>query len=139
MRKNETISNIMSSNVEGVQEGQKLSDVRKLMSDKSIHHVPVLNGKKLSGIISFTDMMKLTMITGGAGEQTFDAIIDQQFGIGDVMTSAPISLKESDNVRRASEILSKGEFHSLPVINNSDELIGIVTTTDLIRYLNAQY
>lgn len=55
------------------------------------------------------------------------------------MTSNPVSLKQSDNVRRASEILSKGDFHSLPVINNTDELIGIVTTTDLIRYLNAQY
>lgn len=139
MRKNETISNIMSSNVEGVQEGQKLSDVRKLMSDKSIHHVPVINGKKLTGIVSFTDMMKLTMVTNGASEQTIDAIIDQQFGIRDVMTSNPVSLKESDNVRRAAEILSKGDFHSLPVINNTDELIGIVTTTDLIRYLSAQY
>ena len=139
MRKNETISNIMSSSVEGVQEGQKLSDVRKLMSEKSIHHVPVVNGNKLTGIISFTDMMKLTMVTNGASEQTIDAIIDQQFRIKDVMTSNPISLKQSDNVRQATEILSKGDFHSLPVINNADELIGIVTSTDLIRYLNAQY
>ncbi|MEH6648607.1 MAG: CBS domain-containing protein [Motiliproteus sp.] len=129
----------MSSNVEGVQEGQKLSDVRKLMSEKSIHHVPVVDGKKLTGIVSFTDMMKLTMVTNGASEQTIDAIIDQQFRIKDVMTSNPISLKQSDNVRHASELLSKGDFHSLPVINNTDELIGIVTTTDLIRYLHAQY
>lgn len=73
MRKNETISNIMSSKVEGVQEGQKLSDVRKLMSEKSIHHVPVVSGKKLTGIVSFTDMMKLTMVTNGASEQTVPA------------------------------------------------------------------
>ncbi len=139
MRKNESITHIMSNDVESIQEGQKLSAVRQLMSDKSIHHVPIINSKKLTGIVSFTDMMKLSLVTNGASDNTIDAIIDQQFSIKDVMTSSPTALKESDNIRHAAEILGKGEFHSLPVINNTDELIGIVTSTDLIRYLSDQY
>ncbi|PCJ90384.1 MAG: CBS domain-containing protein [Porticoccaceae bacterium] len=139
MRKNETITHIMSREVESIQEGQKLSEVRQLMAEKSIHHVPIVNGKKLSGIVSFTDMMKLTLVTHGASEQTIDAIIDQQFSIKGVMTESPIALKESDNIRHAAKILSKGDFHSLPVVTESNKLVGIVTSTDLIRYLNDQY
>ena len=45
MRKDDPITNIMSSNVECVQEGQSLSDVRRLMCDLSIHHAPIVNGK----------------------------------------------------------------------------------------------
>jgi CBS domain-containing protein len=139
MRKNESIVHIMSSTVESIQEGQKLSAVRQLMSDKSIHHVPIVNGKKLTGIVSFTDMMKLSLVTNGVSEHTIDAIIDQQLSIKEVMTDNPVVLKETDNVRQAVEILSVGNFHSLPVVNGSGNLIGIVTSTDLIRYLSAQY
>lgn len=139
MRKNENITHIMSATVECIQEGQKLSDVRQLMAEKAIHHVPIAAGKKLTGIISFTDMMKLSLVTNGASEHTIDAIIDQQFTIKEVMTSDPVSLKESDSIRNAAQLLSKGDFHSLPVTNDSNELVGIVTTTDLIRYLKDQY
>lgn len=139
MRKNETIAHIMSNTIESVQEGQKLSDVRRIMTEKNVHHVPIVNGKKLAGIVSFTDMMKLSLVTSGASEHTIDVIIDQQHSIKDVMTDKPITLNESGNIRDAVEILSKGGFHSLPVVNGAGELIGIVTSTDLIRYLADQY
>ena len=139
MRKNENITHIMSADVESVQEGQNLSEVRQLIAEKSIHHIPILSGKKLSGIISFTDMMKLSLVTSGASEHTIDAIIDQQFTIKGVMTSNPTCLNESDSIRSAAQVLAKDDFHSLPVTNSHNELIGIVTSTDLIRYLSDQY
>ena len=139
MRKNEAITHIMSNNVDSIQEGQNLSEVRRLMTEKAIHHIPIVNGKKLAGIISFTDMMKLSLITNGATEHTIDSIIDQQFSIKDVMTENPKVLKDSDSIRNAAELLVEGNFHSLPVVSNEGDLVGIVTSTDLIRYLNDQY
>jgi CBS domain-containing protein len=139
MRKNDPISNIMASSVESVQDGQALSEVRHLMSEQGMHHVPVLNGKKLVGLVSFTDMMKLSLVISGATEHTIDTIIDQQFTIKKVMSTDLVTLNENDNVREAAEKLSAGDFHSLPVVSTSGELIGIVTSTDLIRYLSDQY
>ena len=139
MRKNDPITKILSKNVESIQEGQSLSEVRRLMTDLSIHHVPIVKGNKLVGIVSFTDMMKLSLVTSGATEHTIDAIIDQQFTIKDVMSADPVTLGHTDNIRQAAEILAEGKFHSLPVTDNGGDLIGILTTTDLIRYLNDQY
>jgi CBS domain-containing protein len=139
MRKTESITNIMSESVISVEEGQALSVVRKLMTDHAIHHVPVVNASILVGIISFTDMMKLDLVCNGATEHTINAILDQQFSIKDVMTTDVTSINKKDSIRSAAKFLSEGNFHSLPVVDAHNLLLGIVTSTDLIRYLNSQY
>jgi len=139
MKKNEAISKIMSSEVVTVHQNQKLSDVRHIICESNIHHVPVVDGKTLVGLISYTDLMKLNIVISGADERTIDAIVDQQFTIQDIMVTELIALSETDTIRQASEILAEGTFHSLPVIDKQKQLVGIVTMTDLIKYLNDQY
>ena len=139
MKKNETINNIMSNNIIAVQQGQSLSEVRHKMVDSNINHIPVLSGQKLVGMVSFTDMMKLNVVINGADERTIDAIIDQQFQIKDVMSNKLTTLDAKDTIRHASDILSESNFHAIPVTNGSGELQGIVTSSDLIRYLSNQY
>lgn len=139
MKKNDSVTKIMSSHVAVVQEGQPLSEVRKKMIDLHIHHVPIVNGKKLVGLVSFTDLMKINMVISGADERSIDTIIDQQFTITDIMTSKITKINSAETIRQASELLIKGHFHSLPVVDNDDHIVGIITSTDLIKYLNDQY
>ena len=139
MKKHETISKIMSANVASVQVGQPLSDVRDLMLNANIHHVPIIDGSKLVGLISFTDLMKINFVINGVDERSINAIIDQQFSIREIMSDRLVTIKNTDTIRDGAELLAKGGFHSLPVIDDEGALVGIVTTTDLIRYLNEQY
>ena len=139
MKKNDSISNIMSSNIVAVQEGESLSEVRHKMVGNNIHHIPVLSGKKLVGMVSFTDMMKLNVVISGADDRTIDAIIDQQFQIKDIMSKDLDTLDTKDTIRRAADILAESNFHAIPVTDGSGELQGIVTSSDLIRYLSSQY
>jgi CBS domain-containing membrane protein len=139
MKRNEPVSNIMSSEITAVQEGQPLSEVRHKMINSNIHHVPILSGKNLVGMVSFTDMMKLNVVINGADNHTIDAIIDQQFTISDIMSTELTTLNDRDTIRQAAEVLSENNFHAVPVTDNNSELQGIVTSSDLIRYLNNQY
>jgi CBS domain-containing protein len=139
MRKNDPITNIMSTEIEYIQVGQKLSEVHHLMVNMGIHHVPIVDGKKLVGLISFVDIMKLNLVLQGASEYTIGAIIDQQFTIREVMTTDLVTIGSGDTVREAAEKLSGGDFHSLPFVEAGGDLTGIVTSTDLIRYLSDQY
>ena len=139
MKRNEPVSNIMSSKITAVQEGQPLSEVRHKMINSNIHHVPILSGKNLVGMVSFTDMMKLNVVINGADNHTIDAIIDQQFTISDIMSTELTTLNDRDTIRQAAEVLSENNFHAVPVTNSNSELQGIVTSSDLIRYLNNQY
>ncbi|MFC1589356.1 HPP family protein [Pseudomonadota bacterium] len=139
MKKNELVSNIMSNNIVSVQQGQSLSEVRHKMIDSNIHHIPVLSGQQLVGMVSFTDMMKLNIVISGADDRSIDAIIDQQFKIKDVMSKELSTLDTKDTIRHAADILAESNFHAIPVTNGSGELQGIVTSSDLIRYLSSQY
>ena len=49
-----------------------------------------------------------------------------------------ISVNSNSTIKEVAEVLSKKEFHALPVIDDN-KLVGIVTTTDLINYLIEQF
>lgn len=139
MRHNEPVSHIMSSDLLTVHSAQKVSEVYELLTENRIHHVPVVNGKKLVGLISSTDIMKLSLDAYGTPDSSNTEYIDTQFSIDDVMSDNLVTIKADDSIRSAAEMLSSGTHHSLPVVNGDGELAGIVTTTDLVNYLLAQY
>ena len=140
MRKNEPIRSIMSTDVLTLQLGQALSEARRLMDEHSIHHVPVVDGKRLVGILSATDLVRLSFgAWGGQDERSLDAVLDGQHTLVEAMQRKVVTLDEHSTVRDAATALQGGTFHSVPVVNGERELIGIVTSTDLIRYLVEQY
>lgn len=139
MKRNDPVTKIMSSKVAVVQEGQPLSEVRKIMCDLHVHHVPIVRGTKLVGLVSFTDLMKINMVINGADERSISTIIDQQFKIADIMSNQLTTIKNTETIRQAAELLIDGHFHSLPVVDHVNNIVGIVTSTDLIKYLNDQY
>ena len=139
MRKNEPIKHIMSEAVHSVQKGQPISEVFKILHNHKIHHVPVLDGKRLVGIVSSTDLMQLSLGAQGYDSDQMWPFIDSQYELIDVITADPKTLNESDAVRDAALALSSGSFHSLPITDADRQLVGMVTSTDLIRYLCEQY
>jgi CBS-domain-containing membrane protein len=139
MRKNDPIKHIMSTDTHTVQQGQAISEVAKLLQQHSFHHIPVLDGRKLVGIVTSSDLMKLSVGAQGYDSNQHWSFLDSQYELIDVMTPNPKTLQESDVVRDAAIALSTGTLHSLPVVDSSHELVGIVTSTDLINYLLEQY
>ncbi len=139
MKKKESVSQIASTALITIQIGQKLSEARKLMQVNQIHHVPVVQGKKLMGILSAVDLATLSLTSFGSDERANDAILDNQFSVEEVMSKNMVTIKPTAPIREAAEILAEGHFHSLPIVDKEGDLRGLVTSTDLIRYLLSQY
>jgi len=60
--------------------------------------------------------------------------------IEQLMVAEPRVLRKDASIRDAAEILAKGGFHSLPIVDlDGETLVGMVTTTDLINYLLEQF
>ncbi len=139
MKKKESVSQIASTALIAIQLGQKLSEARKLMQVNQIHHVPVVQGKKLMGILSAVDLATLSLTSFGSDERANDTILDKQFSVEEVMSKNMVTIKPTAPIREAAEILAEGHFHSLPMVDKEGDLQGLVTSTDLIRYLLSQY
>lgn len=139
MKRNESIKTIMTREVVTVQIGERPSKVRAVLQEQRFHHLPVLEGNKLVGIVSTVDFMKASLSAWGADERTLDAVLDSQLRLVDLMRTAPQTVRDTATVRDAAQALSHGDYHSLPVVDADGRLAGIVTSTDLIRYILEQY
>ena len=139
MKKNESIEKVLSRDVVTTHTGEKLSDARKLFAKNGFHHLPVLSGKKLIGLISASDILGISVEGIESDERSMDAYLDHQFSIEEIMKKELRTLTAKSTIADAAELLSDGSFHAVPVVNDEDELVGLVTSTDLIRYLRAQF
>lgn len=132
--KNDPISSIMSRNVVTIELRDTLENAERLMRTNRIRHLPVVHKGKLVGIISLTDLMRLSFSDNfGEVESNVDVAIFEMLRIEHVMMSKPVTISPAQTARDAAEILAQREFHALPVVEGP-RVVGIVTTTDLIRY-----
>jgi CBS domain-containing protein len=140
MKRNEPVSKIMSTNLVTVRHGDPVSKVRELIREHAIHHIPVVSGQKLVGMISNSDVLRVSFgSVFNTDERAVDATLDHTMTIEQLMQKDPISVRENAPIREAAAVLVKGDFHSLPVVSEGNKLVGLVTSTDLIRYLLEQF
>ncbi|MEM7014808.1 MAG: CBS domain-containing protein [Verrucomicrobiota bacterium] len=139
MRKNESVTHVMTENPITVHHGDPISKVREIFQSNNIHHLPVVSGKELKGMISWTDLMRISF--GDAfdqDEKSVDVTLDHTFNIEDVMEKDLRTVSPTDSVRDAAVILSEADCHALPVVSGN-ELVGIVSSKDLIKFLVSLY
>jgi CBS domain-containing protein len=141
MNKKEPVSHIMTKSVHAVQAKESLLSVKDLINKHKIRHVPVLDGKNLIGIISQNDINRLAFSNYFEVEEDVNEAVFEMLTIPQVMTHHPRVVNENDTIKHIAQIFSKEEFHALPVVDAQDasKLVGIVTTTDVIRYMLEQY
>ena len=120
---NEPISMIMTSNLVTVAPNDSLTMVKDIFQKSRIHHLPVVDGKKLVGIVTTGDLVWLN--------KKFDEYAD--IAVKDVMTKKMATLEPDEKIGAAAEVLLEHLFHAIPIVTNGD-LVGIVTTFDILKY-----
>ncbi|MEP5612202.1 MAG: CBS domain-containing protein [Cyclobacteriaceae bacterium] len=139
MKRREKVSQIMTTEVQTVNINNSLQEANNLFKKHHIRHVPVVSGEKLIGILSHTDILRISFgNTFGDEQQGGDEAIFDMLSINQVMKHSPVTVSPEGTLKEAAEILSDKEFHALPVVEN-EKLVGIVTTTDIIKYFLEQY
>ncbi len=134
MSTNDKITKIMTTNVFCVDVDEELIHVSSLMKKHKVRHVPVLAAGKLVGIISQTDILRLSF--GGIFEDSgeSDLGIFETLKLEQVMVAKPSVATTSDTIADVAQLFIDASFHAVPVVNHSQEVVGIVSTTDVIRY-----
>ncbi len=115
-----------------------LRDVRDLFRKEKIRHIPVLEKRKLIGIISKNDINRLSFGALFENQANADEGVLDMLTIDQVMTAHPTVIGPDVSIKEVAEIFATQDFHSLPVVEK-EAIVGIVTSTDVIRYMLAQY
>ncbi len=137
MKKRTPVSKIMTSNPISVNATNDISDVVQIFKERNIHHIPVVSGDQLIGMISKTDIERISFVTG-TDEASANTAVYSMLSIDQVMTKQVETVNADDQIRDAAELLARGKYHALPVLEDGS-LAGIVTSTDVINYLLEQY
>jgi CBS domain-containing protein len=139
MNRNTPISDIMTTDVITLKLSDSLETAEKLFKTNHIRHIPVVHGKRIMGMLSYTDLLRISFADAvDEFEESVDAVVYNMFTIEQVMAKNLIQVSSTTTIKEVAEILSKKEFHALPVVDD-EFLVGIITTTDLINYLLEQF
>jgi len=133
MNKNEPISSIMTTELITLSFSDTLYSAEKRLKVNHIRHIPVIDKDELVGLISLSDLKRISFIDAYSKEGTEDTPVYNMLSIKDMMIKAPVTVAPNDTIYEVSKLITHKEFHSLPVVDNG-KLVGIVTTTDLLNY-----
>lgn len=129
----------MTQNVVTLKKRDSLETAEKLFKKYHIRHIPVVSGNTIVGMLSYTDLLRISFADSVYEEDDYmDSTVYNMFTIEQIMVKKIVSVSPSNSIEEVAEILAKSEFHALPVVDKND-LVGIVTTTDLINYLLKQF
>lgn len=139
MKQRVPISEIMTQELITISPVDDLVTAEELFKKHRIRHIPVVQGDEILGILSYTDLLRISFADAiGPDEEEVETIVYNMFSIEQVMAKNVISVPLNSTIKEVAEFLAKQEFHALPVVDQG-KLVGIVTTTDLIQYLVNQY
>ncbi len=132
------ISEIMSKNIIALNRDDDLETAEILFKRHKIRHIPVVNGEIIIGMLSYSDLLRISFADAVFdNEEEVDTLVYNMFTIDQVMVKNVVTVSPTATVKDVAKILSEKEFHALPVVEEGS-LVGIVTTTDLLKYLLKQ-
>jgi CBS domain-containing protein len=135
MLKATKIEEIMTKNVFYVSIDDTIHRADEIIKNEKVRHVPVLDGKKLVGMITDRTIMeyslkKLYDYEDEFGEEGYDKITDFR----NIMVKNLYVIYPEDSVKKAIEMMAKRKINYLPVVDWKNNLVGILTSTDIFLF-----
>lgn len=131
------LSEIMTTELVTVSPNDNMETVDKIFKENDFHHIPVVDeDKKLMGLISKSDYLimcdSMSIFQNGEGKaqnkRFFHSIL-----VKDVMRKNLAKLKPDNTVMIAAGFFKENLFHAVPIVDEENKLLGIVTTFDLLN------
>lgn len=131
------VKHIMTTDLITADPDEILDSVKHKLISNHIQHIPVVDGRKILGIISKGDIHRMehhfTLFQSEkaleSNRQIFSTILASE-----IMTKTLVKLKDTDPASIAVDLFRENLFHALPVVNAKDQLVGMITPLDLLKY-----
>lgn len=117
MKQKVPVSTIMTKNVVKLNLSDDLTKAEMLFKKHHIRHIPVVYSNKIVGMLSYTDLLRISFADAIDDEDDVDTTVYNMFTVEQVMAKKIVSISPETTIKEAAEILAKKEFHALPVLS----------------------
>lgn len=130
-----SLREIMTKQPVTIKSSESIEKAEEKMKKHHIRHLPIIKNKKLIGILSLTDLQRISFASSfNESNSNEDSLVYEMFTIEQIMTHHPYCIDINEGMKKAMQVLSEKEFHALPIMED-EKLVGIITTTDIIKYI----
>jgi CBS domain-containing protein len=125
----QTVGELMTrSNLVTLTETQNLAAAEELLRLHRIRHLPVVRNGKLVGLVTHRDLLRAAAQRAGADPTK------QPLWASDVMVREVKTVRSDTPTRDAVKLMLDNKYGCLPVVGDNEELVGILTEADMVRF-----
>lgn len=125
----------MSRNVITVDINDSMQAAIKLLKEYNIHSLPVLEKKRLVGIVSDGDIKRASASNATSLEIHELLYLIDKVGVKEIMTKNPVTVFPTLTIDEVAEILLTKKISSVPVMDETGNIVGIITRSDILKVL----
>lgn len=132
------VVDVMTKNPLVMTAEETIGQAEDLMTENHIRQLPVVDGSALLGIVTDRDLRSFLAASSLADPAERAKAL--RTPVREIMTHEPLSLAPDDDLRDAVELLIEEKVGGIPVVDEAEGLVGIVTYVDILRcFLNRLY
>ncbi|WP_306053200.1 CBS domain-containing protein [Natronococcus wangiae] len=121
------VARVMSTDLQTVTPETLVEDAGRVMLERNVGSVIVVDEEnQLKGILTTTDFVNIVAESHPKAETS----------VSRYMSTDVVTASAQDGIRDAADLMIEHGFHHLPVVDEDEGVIGMVTTTDLASYLS---
>jgi acetoin utilization protein AcuB len=124
----------MKKDLVTVTKDERMTVAKKIMKEKSIRHLPVVDGKKLVGLLTNMDVRKAEASPATSLEIRELHYLLDKLTVGEIMTRNVITISPDVSIEEAAILLHDNKIGCLPVVEDGN-LAGIITENDIMEIL----
>ena len=133
-----TMRALMNLDVVYLKDNDLVLDAMRVMREKKVRHVPIVSKRegRLVGLVTETDILK-NVLHGKrlTREEEYHATLDVMLELKHIMVTEVTTLSPEAPVEDAVALFLNRRIRSVPIVDEHNELVGIVTETDLMKLL----
>jgi CBS domain-containing protein len=117
-----SISQVMTSNPRGVETSTPVAEAARLMKTEDVGSVPILEGDRLTGMLTDRDIA-IRLVAEGKDPQSTT--------VGEIASRDVVTIDPQQNLDEALRLMAQHQVRRLPVVEEDGRLVGIVAQADV--------
>ena len=135
--KKSLVRNWMTTEVISVAPETHLYDARRIMDAEKIRVLPVMKNNVLKGIVTRRDLLRADLSTVQLASSRADHSLKDET-VERVMSPEVVQIDSDSPVAKAARVMFENKIEALPVVEKHQEMVGIITSSDLFRVIEEE-